>query len=279
MSIVFLNGEFLNKNEASVSVLDRGFIFADGVYEVMPVYNSRLFRFQEHMQRLQISLDLIHITNPHSIIEWQEILKNIISKNPGKNQSIYLQVTRGVAERDHVFDENMTPTVFVMSRELIDNPAKQGIAAITHEDTRWKYCNIKSIALLPGVLLRYEAHQQQAKEAILHRDGYITEGAASNVFVINDGVIYTPPKDNKILPGITRDLVVEIAREHNLSLEEDNIPMNGLAAADEIWVTSSTQEILPVTKLDGEKVGTGEPGPVWKKMNQLYQEFKNNFSG
>ena len=279
MSIVFLNGKYLPREQAKISVLDRGFIFADGVYEVLPVYNHKMFRLAEHLQRLENSLEMIHIRNPHTNAEWSAILEELIEKNEGKNQSIYLQVTRGVAERDHIFDENMEPTVFAMSRALPDGTKKDGVAAITHEDTRWKYCNIKSIALLPGVLLRYEAHKKSAREAILLRDGFVTEGAASNVFIVKNNIIVTPPKDNKILPGVTRDLVAELAKSNELHFQEREISAEELALADEIWITSSTQEIVPVVKLDGKVIGNGVPGLMWEKMNNIYQVFKNTYSG
>lgn len=278
-SIVYLNGEFLEKSEAKISVLDRGFIFADGVYEVMPVYNRYIFRLSEHLERLQKSLNAIHIVNPHSIAEWQSILQSLVERNPERDQSLYLQITRGVAERDHIFDDNMMPTVFAMSRPLNKRQADQGISAITHEDIRWKFCDIKSIALLPGVLLRYEAHKEGGKEAILIKDGFLTEGAASNVFIVKDEHIKTPEKNHRLLSGITRDLVIELAQKHHLPCSETDVTEAELFTADEIWVTSSTQEIIPVTILDSKPVGSGEIGSIWRKMNSIYQTFKQEFSG
>ncbi len=279
MSIVYLNGDYMEQSEAKVSVLDRGFIFADGVYEVMPAYNHYIFRLHEHLTRLQNSLDAIHISNPFPNSEWETILQTLVKKNKEPNQSLYLQVTRGISEREHVFDKNMVPTVFVMSRPLIKKVRKNGVSAITSEDIRWKFCDIKSIALLPGVLLRYEAHKKGAREAILIRDGFLTEGAASNVFVIKDGVIKTPPIDRQLLPGITRDLVMELAIKNSFNCKEVAITENELLSADEIWITSSTQEVVPVIKLNQQMVGDGTVGPVWQQINSIYQKFKQEFSG
>ena len=279
MNIVYLNGSFIEGDKAKVSVLDRGFIFADGIYEVMPVYNRHIFRFDAHLQRMQNSLDAIHIKNPHTASEWHEILDVLVEKNNLLDASIYLQVTRGVAERDHVFSDDMEPTVFAMARPLSRNKTQSGVRAITSDDIRWKYCDIKSIALLPGVLLRYEACQKGAYEAILINDGFVTEGAASNVFIVKGETIKTPKKDRQLLPGITRDLVVELADKNDVPCLEVNIPESELKDADEIWITSSTQEIVPVLYLDDKKVGQGAIGPMWEKMNNIYQVFKQEFSG
>lgn len=279
MSTVYLNGEYLDKDQAKVSVLDRGFIFADGVYEVFPVYNGYIFRCEEHLERLQSSLDAIHIKNPYTNNEWQEILSNVVKANNSGDQSLYLQVTRGVAEREHVFSDNMIPTVFAMSRPLIKKTSHEGVSVITAEDIRWKFCDIKSIALLPGVLLKYEAHQQGAKEAILIKNGFLTEGAASNVFIVKEGNIKTPKKDHQLLPGITRDLVVELLNKNNLPIQESDITEDEIKSADEIWLTSSTQEIVPVIKLNDQLVGDGKIGKMWNKINTIYQQFKRDFSG
>ena len=275
--IVYLNGEYLPAEEARVPVLDRGFIFGDGVYEVIPAYNGKLFRLDEHLQRLDDSLTATRITNPYSNTEWRTILETLLEKNGDGDQSVYLQVTRGIAVRDHGFPEKITPTVFVMCNPLkpVDNQVReQGVCAITLEDTRWKHCNIKAITLLPNILLRQEAVDAGCAEAILIRDGLVTEGAASNVFVVHNGRITTPPKSRQLLPGITRDLVVELANKHGLDCVEEDIPVATLTQADEIWLTSSTREILPVTRLDDQPVGDGRPGPVWAKMFAIYQDYK-----
>jgi len=265
--IVYLNGEFLPLEEARVPVLDRGFIFGDGVYEVIPVYNGQIFKLAEHLQRLENSLNSIKLANPLTTEEWTGILSSIVTRNDGGDRSIYLQVTRGVAKRDHQFPEVVNPTILVMSNPLNRVAVPAPITAITCEDIRWKRCDIKSIALLPNILQRQTAVEAGANEAILIRDGFVTEGAASNVFIVENGVVITPPKSNFILPGITRDLVLEIMP----SAKEENISEAQLRSADEIWVTSSIREILPVISLDNQPVGTGEVGSVWSQVLQLYK--------
>jgi D-alanine transaminase len=276
-STVYLNGEYLPLDKACVPVLDRGFIFGDGVYEVIPVYAGKAFRLQHHLQRLKNSMQAVRITNPHTDEEWSAIINEVVTRNNNGDQSIYLQITRGVAHRDHRFPGDATPTVFVMSNLFDPVPKQQlenGVNAITLDDIRWQYCSIKSIALLPNILLRQQAVEQGAAEAILLRNGEVTEGAASNVFIVKDGIIITPPKTDCLLPGITRDLVVEQAHEHGLTVNEANIKQTELETADEIWLTSSTKEILPVTKLNGQPVGTGKPGTIWQQMYAHYQAYK-----
>ena len=279
MSIVYLNGEYLDADDACVSVLDRGFIFGDGVYEVIPCYGGHLFRLEQHLQRLQNSLDAIRLENPLSDLQWHETLEKIVQQNTtsAADQSIYLQVTRGSAKRDHVFPDKVSQTVFIMSNPMLpvsSEKLEKGIAAITHEDIRWRYCHIKSIALLPNTLMRQIAREAGADEAILDRDGNITEGAASNIFVVKDGKIMTPPKGECLLPGITRDLILEIAYDAGLDATETDISLEQLKNADEIWLTSSTKEILPVTLLNGNPVGNGKPGACWQDMIKRYQDHK-----
>ena len=275
--IVYLNGDYLPIGEAKVSVLDRGFVFGDGVYEVIPVYHKQPFRLAQHLVRLQNSLDAVRIKNPCSNQQWEEILRNLISKNNFADQSIYLQVTRGVAKRDHFFPKDVQPTVFVMTNPLaaVDrDTALRGIAAITLDDIRWQYCNIKAITLLPNVLLRQQAADNGAYEAILIRNGNVTEGAASNIFIVSNQVIKTPPKSPLLLPGITRDLVVELAQLNQLACQEVSFSETELFNADEIWLTSSTREIFPVVTLNGKPVQTGKAGPLTSKMYDIYQEYK-----
>ena len=275
--LVYLNGEYLPLNGAKVSVLDRGFIFGDGVYEVIPAYAGKALRFEHHMQRLNDSLNAVRIKNPLSNKQWHDIIEKLIIETGPEDQSIYLHITRGVAIRDHRFPNDSAPTVFVMSNilhpvdtQLLDN----GISAITLDDIRWQYCNIKAIALLPNILLRQQAVDEDAMEAILIRDGDVTEGAASNVFIVSKGVIKTPPKGSRLLPGITRDLVVELAHTHNMPIEEVAISEEEFLAANEIWLTSSTKEILPVTNINAQPVNSGLPGAVWQDMYQKYQDYK-----
>lgn len=285
MNIVYLNGIYCPDSEACVSVLDRGFIFGDGVYEVIPAYNGRLFRLQEHLQRLQGNLDAIRINSPCTFEEWEGLLIELIKKNRENSEtghfSVYLQVTRGAAKRDHALPQDIKPTVFAMANPL-QPPTKedlqQGIKAVTADDYRWRNCQIKAISLLPNVLLRQQAIDEGATESILIRDGFATEGAASNLFIVENGKLVTPPKGPFLLPGITRDLILELAATNNIPFEETEISRERLFDADEIWVTSSTKEILPITQLDGQKVGSGKPGPVWSSMVDLFQAFKQSIT-
>ena len=277
MSLVYLNGEFKPIEEASVSVLDRGFTFGDGVYEVIPIFNRKIFRFSEHIMRLENSLREIYMSNPLKENEWRDIFNKLIDSLEQANQSIYLQITRGVSRRDHDISIADKPTVFAMSRPLETNNFSSGIKAITHEDIRWQLCNIKATTLLPSILLRHKAKEQEAREAILIRDKYVTEGAASNVFVCIDDKILTPARTGHVLSGITRDLIVEILMHNDLPIVEGSISESKLLSAGEIWVTSSTWEIVPVVELDDKLVGNGKPGPLWKQANKLYQGFKNDY--
>jgi len=279
MPIVYLDGNYLNQEDAKVSVLDRGFIFGDGVYEVIPCYGGHLFRLEQHLQRLCDSLAGIRLANPLTISQWTKILEEVVTRNNNDNadQSVYLQVTRGVARRDHAFPDKVSPTIFVMSNPMppvSNEKLTKGVVAITQEDIRWRYCHIKSIALLPNTLMRQVAREAGADEAILDRDGKITEGAASNIFIVKNGTIITPPKDECLLPGITRDLILEIAKDAGLNFSEIDISREQLQHADEIWLTSSTKEILPVTQLDSQPVGNGKPGPCWQDMLARYQHYK-----
>lgn len=276
---VFLNGKFLALDEAKVSVLDRGFLFGDGVYEVIPAYGGRLFRLPHHLQRLDRSLAEIRLENPLSHQQWQEILEELLARNDGGDHSLYLQLTRGVAEREHGFPRDTTPTVFAMCNAMkaVDATQSQGISAISVEDIRWKLCHIKSIALLPNILLRQQALDAGSDEAILLREGEVTEGSASNIFIVLDGTVLTPPKGQLLLPGVTRDLVVELCHRHNIPCEEQRIDREMLDEADEIWLTSSTREIMPITRLNGQKVANGCPGPIWEKTIRYYQSYKQAF--
>ena len=276
-STVYLNGRFLPQEQAFVSVLDRGFVFGDGVYEVIPVYGGRLFRFDEHMQRLNNSLAAIRLDNPLEKTAWHTLLSTLVSKNGGGEQSLYLQLTRGVAPRDHPFPTNTAPTLFASSSPLIPVDSAllaRGASAITLEDTRWKHCNIKTISLLPNILLRQQALDANAQEAILIHDGLVTEGSASNLFIVSHGLIKTPPNGPFLLPGITRDLLLELAAANHIACQECNINRHELLHADEVWIASSTRELLPITHIDGQPIGSGHAGPVWQTMNQLYQRYK-----
>lgn len=274
--LVYLNGEFLPPERAAVPVFDRGFIFGDGVYEVIPVFGGRLFRLAHHLARLDNSLAQIHLRNPLTAGEWERIFARLIEGN-GPDQSIYLQVTRGVAPRDHAYPPNIPPTVFAYAQAL-KYPAPEtiaaGVAAITTVDIRWARCDIKAIALLANAMLRQEATERGAVEAILVRDGVVTEGAASNIFIVRQGRLITPPKGPFILPGITRDLALELARAHRIPCAEETIPEASLYDADEIWLTSSMREILPITRLNDKPVGTGRPGPMHARVFALYKDYQ-----
>ena len=275
--MVYLNGKFLPLDEAKVPVLDRGFIFGDGVYELIPVYSRVPFRLDEHLARLERSLGETGIRNPHSRPQWRDLLYRLIDEQPFEDQGIYLHVTRGVAKRDHAFPKDVEPTVFMMSNPLVNPPreqVEQGGIAVSAQDYRWLRCDIKSLSLIGNCMLRELAAQAGAAETILFRDGKLTEASASNVFVVKDGVIAAPPKSNLILPGITYDVVVELARAHGLPIELREVSEAEVRAADEIWVTSSSKEVFPIVALDGRKVGDGRPGAVFQRMFALYQDFK-----
>jgi D-alanine transaminase len=274
--IVYLNGEYLPVTEAKVSVMDRGFLFGDGVYEVIPAYSGRLFRLDDHMVRLDNSLKSIRLQNPHNREQWRNLLTGLLK--PDTDQSIYLQITRGAApKRDHAFPNEVKPTVFAMVSTI--NPhtdENSGLKAISLEDSRWKLCDTKAITLLANVLLRQQAVDAGCVESILFKDGYLTEGAASNVFAVIDGVLMTPPKSPAILPGITRDVILEIAEKNQLPHREQAISKDEMRNASEIWITSSTREIIPIVEWDGLKVGEGKPGPVWKDYFKLFQAYKDS---
>lgn len=283
--IVYLNGKFLPLDQACVPVLDRGFIFGDGVYEVIPAYGGKLFRLAEHLFRLDHSLDGVRIANPLTHDAWETMLVELTGRNAAAgtaDQYVYLQVTRGVAKRDHAFPKGVMPTVFAMSNPLPPIPesyATEGIAAITLDDIRWKYCHIKAITLLPNILLRQEAVDKGATEAILIRDGEVTEGAASNLFIVKNNTIITPPKGPRLLPGVTRDLILELAAHNGVAWREAAVSEHELRQADEVWLTSSTKEIMPVTRLDDAVIGGGKPGPMWQRMSALFQDYKRKLRG
>jgi D-alanine transaminase len=278
VATVFLNGAFLPLDEAKVPVLDRGFIFGDGVYEVVPVYSKVPFRLEEHLARLERSLGAVGIRNPYTREQWRGFISGLIERQPFEDQGVYFQVTRGVAKRDHAFPKNAQPTVFMMSNPLVPPaPAlvESGASAVSARDNRWLRCDIKSISLIGNCLLREISAEADAVETILFRDGKLTEASASNVFIVKGGVIQSPPKNELILPGITYDVVVELARTHGLPLEFRDITEGEVRAADEVWVTSSSKEVLAVVELDGKRIGDGHPGPMFRRMYRLYQDFKH----
>lgn len=277
---VYVDGNFVSPSEALISPFDRGFIFGDGVYEVIPVFSGHLFRLQHHLQRLDNSLAAIGLLNPLTALEWRRVLQRLVDDNGTGDQSVYLQVTRGVAPRNHSFPKDTRPTVFAYAQQMTypepTLPAT-GVSAITAQEIRWQRCDIKSTSLLAAVMLREEAAQKGSIEAILIRDGLITEGAASNVFIVRNNHLMTPPNGPLILPGITRDLVLELAKNDGIGWEERDVKESELASADEVWITSSTHEIKPVTRINGAPVGNGKPGPLYARVYTLYQDYKRAF--
>ncbi len=278
MTIVYLNGSFLPLEEARIPVMDRGFLFGDGVYEMIPVYDRHPFRLHEHLTRLQDSLDGIRLDNPHSPQNWAMLIDRIVALAEWPDQGIYLQVTRGPGPRDHAFPANPQPTVFILPLRLSPPAAsaiEHGVSAITAIDNRWLRCDLKVTSLLPNVLLRQLSVDADCAETLLLRADQLIEGAASNVFIVRNGILLTPPKSHLMLPGITYDVVLELANAHNFAYEVRPISEAELREAEEIWITSSTKEIMPVTRLDDQTVGSGQPGALFRQMYAHYQEFKH----
>jgi D-alanine transaminase len=276
---VYLNGQYLPIEDAKISPLDRGFLFGDGAYEVVPVYSRRPFRIDEHLRRLQTTLDGIRLPNPHSLEEWRRRVERIIADNDLNDQSVYIQVTRGAdTKRDQAFPVGVAPTTFIFTAPLVPPSAAQretGIAVISALDNRWLRCDLKTVSLLANVLLRQQAVEAGCVETIMLREGFLTEGAASNIFVVQDGVLLAPPKDHRMLPGITYDVVLELATRHGMPHVVREIAEAEVRQADELWMTSSTKEVLPITLLDGKPVGTGKPGPAARQMYDWYCAFRD----
>ena len=276
----YLNGQFLPIEEAKISPLDRGFLFGDGAYEVIPVYSRRPFRIDEHLKRLQQTLDGIRLPNPYPLEKWHTLVERIIADAEFSDQSVYIQVTRGAdSKRDQAFPPGVPPTAFIFTAPLVTPSAAQresGIAVISALDNRWLRCDLKTVALLANVLLRQQAIDAGCVETIMLREGYLTEGAASNIFVVKAGVLLAPPKDHRMLPGITYDIVLELAARHGMAHEVREITDAELRTADELWMTSSTKEVLPITTLDGQPVGTGKPGPAAVQMYAWYCAFRDD---
>jgi len=266
----FLNGAYLPLAQARVSPLDRGFLFADGAYEVVPVHRGRPFRMRQHLERFDRSLGELRIRNPLAREAWIDVTNRLVAAAGEPELLVYMQVTRGAEYgRNHLFPpDSVAPTSFAfVSPYAPPNPAllEQGLAGVTLEDTRWARCDIKSVALLANVLLRQEAHDKGGAEAILMRDGRVTEGSSSTVFVVCNGKLLTPPNDQSVLPGTSRDAVLELAVGW-LPVEIRNVTVDELRSAAEVWIASAGRGVLPITSLDGRPVGSGTPGPVWKQM-------------
>ncbi|UZN50917.1 D-amino acid aminotransferase [Cupriavidus cauae] len=274
---VYLNGELTPLSEARIPVLDRGFIFGDGVYEVIPVYAGKPFRAAQHLARLARSLDAIGIPNPHDEGQWTALIARVMQANPMPDQMIYIQVTRGVAKRMHAFPKEVTPTVFIMTNPMSLPPAaatERGVACVTMEDKRWLHCQIKSTSLLGNVLAAQNAAEHGVTEAIQFRDGMLTEASASNVWVVKNGVVAAPPKDNLILEGIRYGLIEELCARFEIPLVSRPVTRDEVFAADEVLLSSASKEILPVVTIDGQTIGKGVPGPVFQRLYAAYQEAK-----
>ena len=281
----YLNGEYTRVCDAKVSVLDRGFIFGDGIYEVVPVYGQRLFRFDEHMARLQRGLGKVRIDNPHDREGWlqrcRHLVRALAAQTGAQDQLVYIQITRGVAPRDHVMPVGIAPTVYMMVTPMKPPTAEQrhhGVACVTARDFRWERGDIKSISLLGNVLARQISADHGATETIMFRDGYLTEAAASNVWVVHEGALLGPPKSEHVLEGIRFDLLRELCEEVGIAYNLRPITEADVRAADEVMLSSATKELLPVTRIDGEPVGhgtlRGKPGPVYGRLHEAYERAK-----
>jgi D-alanine transaminase len=281
----YLNGEFTSLRNAKVSVMDRGFIFGDGVYEVVPVYAGKPFRFDHHMARLDRSLAELRIPNPKSHAQWRELVDQLVSsyakllaRVPAEtDQLVYIQITRGVAMRDHMMVPGLTPTVFAMSNKIVPLPAADranGVACISADDFRWKKAHIKSTSLAGAVLSRQMSADVGAAETIMFRDGFLSEGASANVWVVKDGTVMGAPKDNLVLEGIRYGLISDLCRECGIPFELRRISREEVSAADELLLSNASKELLAVTRLDGQPIGTGRPGPIYEKLYAGYQRAK-----
>ncbi len=288
-NLVFLNGSYLPMAKARVPVLDRGFIFGDGIYEVVPVYGRRLFRFDEHMTRLGRSLAKLRIANPHTHDDWLALCRTLVAarfdETGAEDQLVYIQVTRGVAPRDHVMPQGITPTVFAMANPMKPASAEQrhhGVACTTARDFRWERGDIKSTSLLGNVLARQMSADHGAVETIMFRDGFLTEAAASNVWIVHEGALLGPPKSDHVLEGIRVELLRELCEDCGVAYNLRPIPEADVMSADEVLLSSATKEVLPVTKIDGEGVGhgagRGRPGPVYARLFEAYQRAKLTMS-
>lgn len=276
-TLCYLNGEYTPVRDAKVSVLDRGFIFGDGIYEVVPVYGRKLFRFDEHMARLGRSLSSLTIDNPLSPQEWLERCRRLIAALPEDDQMVYIQVTRGVAVRDHAMTRGIVPTVFMMVNAMKPPSAetlRTGVSCVTASDFRWERADIKSTSLLGNVLARQISVDAGATETILLRDGLLTEASSSNVWVVRDGTVFGAPKSRHVLEGIRYELIRELCAEEGISYDLRPISEAELRGADELVLSSASKEVLPVTQLDGRKVGNGQPGPVFARLHAAYQRAK-----
>lgn len=280
MKIVYLNGRFVPQENATISIMDRGFLFGDGIYEVIPVFDGLLFGLKEHLIRMDKSLAAIGMTNPLSHTDWKKLLEQLLLQNDIGNKTVncYCQVTRGADDtRKHIYPDNLTPTVVAFITPMstkTEDKLNSGFNAITLDDTRRRDCHIKAITLLPNILNMKQANISGALEAILIRNEEVLECTSSNVFIVKDGIILTPPISPLILNGVTRNTVLSLAQENNIPTKEIVITPDMLFAADEVWITGSSKEICPIVKVDNHIIGDGLVGPLWKRIHSLYQSHK-----
>lgn len=284
-TLCYLNGEYLPLNQARISPLDRGFIFGDGIYDVVPVYGRRLFRFEEHIERLERGLAKIRIAQPLDRAQWLERCRRLVAAQPAEDQLVYIEVTRGVALRDHVMPEGVEPTVFMMTSAMKHPTAEQrhhGVACVTARDFRWERGDIKSVSLLGNVLARQMSADHGAAETIMFRDGFLTEASGSNVWVVHEGALLGPPKSEHVLEGIRVELLRELCEDCGIAYNLRPVAEADVRAADEVLLSSATKEVLPVTRIDGEEVGhgalRGKPGPVYARLYEAYQAAKKTMS-
>lgn len=278
-SIVYLNGDYLRLGDARVSVLDRGFIFGDGIYDVVPAYSGRPFRMDEHLARLERSLASIRIQVGMQRADWEHLVTDLIARSGLGDCMVYIQVTRGVAKRDHAFPKAVSPTVFCMVSPFTRPDAamrEQGLSAVAIPDERWLRCEIKSVSLLGNVLAKQAAVDAGVDEVLQFRDGFLSEGAASNVWIVKNNVLLAPPRNNLILEGIRYRLLEELAEQAGVPFQARPISEQDVDDADEIMMTSATKEILPITRYNEKPVGSGKPGPVYEKLRKGYDQAIRN---
>lgn len=275
-STVYLNGEKLPLSQAKISVLDRGFIFGDGVYEVVPGYDRKPFRLKEHLARLMRSLNKIEIHTGKDEAFWEELVRSLMQEAPWDDNYVYIQVTRGVAKRDHAFpNPEVSPTIFAMSspfKRLTEQERTVGVKALSFEDMRWLHCDIKSVSLLGNVLAKQYAVSHGVQDVVQFRDGLLTEGASSNIWVVKNGTLIAPKRDNRILEGIRYALLAELAQKVGVPFEERDVRREEVEQADELLLTAATREVVAITRYDNRPVGDGTPGPIFKKLRQAYDE-------
>ncbi len=280
--IVWLSGRFLPLADAAISPLDRGFLFADAVYEVIPVYAGRPFLFKEHLARLDRSLNAIGMPMPMATNDWADVIRTLVDKNKISDGMVYLHVSRGAdVIRNHAINERLSPTIFLMTSALAPmDPTiqQQGVAALTLPDQRWARCDIKSTSLLPNILAKSTAARAQALEAILLDNGLLREGSSSSVLMAKDNVLWAPPYTPEILPGTTRDLMLRLAGELNITVTIAPITEHALRHADEIMLCFATRGVLPVTQLDGQPIGSGVPGPLWQHLYSAFDAYRQRIA-